>query len=568
MTTLKWWQTAVFYQIYPRSFADGNGDGIGDLQGLIARLDYLQDLGVDALWLSPHYPSPYADCGYDVSDYTGVAPEYGSLDDFKRFLDEAHQRGIRVVLDLVMNHSSDEHPWFIESRTSRDNPKRDWYMWRDGVDGGPPNDWYALFGGSAWEYDQTTEQYYYHFFLKEQPDLNWRNPEVKQAIWDAVRFWLDMGVDGFRLDAVGTIYEHPEYPGRALKMTQLEYHQKLWNATSSEEQELQRTLWRGMYGHQAEQPGVHELMQELRTLVNTYDDRVLIGEAGDIAYYGDGTNELHLAFNFPLMRTDRLTPPWIRTNQHERLTALPPGAWPCNTLNNHDTARVYSHFISGENGEAQARLLAALMLTLRGTPFFYNGEEIGMTDLMLENIEQFYDTPNIIRYHTLVNELGVSPEEALNIAAQLSRDRCRTPMQWADAPNGGFSPEGVQTWLPVNPNYAQGINVASQQRSPGSLLNFYREMIHLRKRTPALIVGDYVPLNGENTECLAFTRNSPAQRCLVVMNFSARPQELPLELDAPAGRVLFASEKRDATANLHPLKLAPFEVLIAEIPQG
>ena len=237
MEELKWWQKAVFYQIYPRSFADGNGDGIGDFHGMIDRLDYLQDLGIDALWLSPHYPSPQHDCGYDVADYTGVEPEYGTLDDFKLFLKGAHQRGIRVILDLVLNHTSDQHRWFIESRAGRDNPKRDWYVWRDGVDGGPPNNWYSFFGGSAWEYDPATDQYYYHAFLRQQPDLNWSNPEVKRAMWDAVRFWLDLGVDGFRLDAVGTIFEDPALPDHTAEVWVLERHQVRRGITSEEEQE-------------------------------------------------------------------------------------------------------------------------------------------------------------------------------------------------------------------------------------------------------------------------------------------------------------------------------------------
>jgi alpha-glucosidase len=294
---LTWWQKGVFYQIYPRSFADGNGDGIGDFYGMIERLDYLRELGIDAVWLSPHYPSPNADCGYDVADYVGVAPEYGTLDDFERFLDGAHQRGIRVILDLVLNHTSDQHPWFIESKSSRDNQKRDWYVWRDGKEGGPPNNWYSSFGGSAWEYDSVTEQYYYHYFLKEQPDLNWRNPAVKRALWDAVCFWLDRGVDGFRLDAIGTIFERPDFADQTAEFTQRELVQALHAAQTQEEQERLAEYWKIMFEYQLDQPGVHELMQELRALVDEYSDRMLVGESEDIAYYGDGTNELHLAFN-------------------------------------------------------------------------------------------------------------------------------------------------------------------------------------------------------------------------------------------------------------------------------
>ncbi len=259
-TKFKWWQRVVFYQIYPRSFADGNGDGIGDIAGIIAKLDYLAGLGIKALWLSPHYPSPLFDCGYDVADYVEVAPEYGTLDDFRRLLDEAHRRGIRVILDLVLNHSSHQHTWFQESRSSRDNPKRDWYIWRDGRDGGPPNDWLSTFGGSAWEYDPHTDQYYYHYFLTEQPDLNWRNPEVKQAMFDAVRFWLDMGVDGFRLDAVGAIYEDPALPDHNTGLTMSQLRRRRDSAGTEEEQEAAGELWRQVFGSQVDRPEVHDLM--------------------------------------------------------------------------------------------------------------------------------------------------------------------------------------------------------------------------------------------------------------------------------------------------------------------
>ena len=560
-----WWQKAVFYQIYPRSFADGNGDGMGDIAGMIQQLDYLQELGVDALWLSPHYPSPYTDCGYDVSDYCGVAPEYGSLDDFKAFLEGAHQRGMKVVLDLVLNHSSDEHPWFQESRASLDNPKRDWYVWHSGVDGGPPNNWYSGFGGLAWEFDPTTDQYYYHYFLKEQPDLNWHNPDVKQAFWEAVRFWLDLGVDGFRLDAIGTVFEHPDMQDHRSQMGQLELYRMFRAARTEAERKKLLPLWKEMFGNQVDQPGVHELMQELRSIIDEYDDRVLIGESDQIEFYGDGTNELHLAFNFPLMRTNHLTPAWILANQEDRLNALPPGAWPCNTLNNHDSTRVYSLFGDGENDPAIARLALAMLLTLKGTPFLYNGEEIGMTDLMLTEIEQFYDTPAIWMYENATDELDIPRDQLLQIVARVSRDRCRTPLQWQNAPNGGFSPPEITPWLPVNPNYAEGVNVADQRQDPNSLWNFYRIMLHLRKNTPALVAGDYQPLSAEADPYLAFLRTSLEQSCLVVLNFSTEPQPVSLEADSQVGTVLFSNMNQEGEVDLRGFTVLPFEVLIAEI---
>nr|MBC7243809.1 alpha-glucosidase [Chloroflexota bacterium] len=568
MTRLKWWQKAVFYQIYPRSFADGNGDGIGDFPGMIERLDYLQDLGIDAIWLSPHYPSPQYDCGYDVSDYTGVAPEYGTMADFQRFLDGAHQRGIRVILDLVLNHTSHLHPWFVESRSSRDNPKRDWYIWRDGKDGQPPNNWYSAFGGPAWEYDPTTGQYYYHYFLKQQPDLNWHNPAVKEAMWKVVRFWLERGIDGFRLDAIGTIFEDLAMPDHSVKMSQVELYHALRNAKTAEERARLLEQQDEFYVHQVDQPETHELMRELRALVDEYPERMLVGEDDDIAYYGDGQNELHLLFNFPLMRTDRITPAWVRANQKERLNALPPGAWPCNTLGNHDTDRLYSHFGDGRNDAEIARLCAALMLTLRGTPFLYYGEEIGMTDLLLTDVCQFRDLLGVIVYQVETEILGTPPDEAVIYAARIGRDKCRTPMQWANAPNAGFSPLGVQTWLPVNPNYAHGVNVADELADPDSLLNFYRRLLRVRKQTPALIAGEYVPLHEDAQDYLAFLRSSESdgQSCLVVLNMSNKSHVLSFDVPAMTARVIFSSRSRgNPIDTLTHLPIAPFEVYIGEL---
>ena len=567
MTDLKWWQSAVFYQIYPRSFADGNADGIGDFIGMAERLDYLVDLGIDAVWLSPHFPSPQFDVGYDISDYTDVAPEYGTLDDFKRFLEGAHLRGMRVILDLVLNHTSHLHQWFLESRSSRNNPRRDWYIWRDGKNGGPPNNWNSTFGGSAWEYDPATDQYYYHFFLKEQPDLNWRNPEVIKAMWDAVRFWLDMGVDGYRLDAIGTIFEDPAMPDHRCKMTQDELHRALKGGFPSGQDNELIKQWDLMYGLQVDQDGVHQLMQELRKVVDEYPDRVLVGETDEVSFYGDGTNELHMAFNFPLMRTNRLTPKWIRANQTNRITALPPGAWPCNTLNNHDSPRVLSRFGDGQHDFEIARTSLALMLTLRGTPFLYNGEEIGMTDYLLTDISLFRDPPAFWAYESEL-DAGASPDQALVRAANITRDRCRTPMQWNSDPNGGFSLGGVQTWLPVNPNCTQGINVVDQQNDPQSMLNFYKQMLRCRRHTPALIDGDYTPLHEKSDDYFAFLRRSPSsgKTCLVVLNLSTKAHHLKFDLPSHAARCLFSTHKSVSDeVPLASLKIAPYEVFVGEL---
>jgi alpha-glucosidase len=569
MHSYKWWQTAVFYQIYPRSFADGNGDGIGDLQGILAKLGHLKDLGIDAIWLSPHYPSPQFDCGYDIADYTDVDPDYGTLEDFKLFLHEAHQRGLRVILDLVLNHTSDQHPWFLESKSSKDNPKRDWYIWRDGREGRPPNNWSAAFDDCAWAYDPATDQWYYHFFFAEQPDLNWRNPEVIEAMWSAVRFWLDLGVDGFRLDAIGTIFEDPDLPDHQAEISMAQMFQHYMaaypdlpdhhtNAYLAEQREL-------MNKYQVDQPGVHELLQELRALIDEYDDRVLVGEVDEISYYGDGTNELHMVFNFPLMRTNRLTPAWIRANQQERLSAMPAAAWPCNTLGNHDAPRLYSRYGDGEHNDQLARLSLALMLTLKGTPFLYNGEEIGMSDLILPTIEQFRDNLGLWVYRELTENFGAPAEMAFKVVRTITRDKCRTPMQWSNAPNAGFSPANVQTWLPVNRNYAEGTNVSQQRDEPDSMLNFYRRMLAVRKSSPALIQGDYRELSEDSEKIFAFLRSASGQRCLVALNYSDRPVSIAFDLNSTDRKLIYSNGERDSCVDLTTLEIAPFEILIVEL---
>lgn len=570
MTDLKWWQTAVFYQIYPRSFADRNGDGIGDFKGITEKLDYLSDLGVDALWLSPHFPSPNWDCGYDISDYTGVAPEYGTLEDFKLFLREAHARGMKVILDLVLNHTSDEHPWFLESKSSRDNPKADWYIWVDT----PPNNWQSCFDGDAWTYAPERDQYYYHYFMKQQPDLNWHNPEVKAAMWDAVRFWLDLGVDGYRLDAIGTIYEDPELTPHEVPLDLTGLRNMIDLAVTPRQKKQLTQFWHGMFKNQWGQPGLHELMQELRAILDEYDgDRMLVAEDDNIDCMGNGEDEIHLVFNFPLMREGCLTPGRIRRNQEERLSrldALPVKGWPCNTLGNHDTSRLHTFFGDRQHDAELARLHAALVLTLKGTPFLYNGEEIGMTDLIITDPTKLRDTMATWYYERLVDELRVSPEEAARRSGAASRDKNRTPMQWSDTPNAGFSPAGVETWLPVNPNYRNGINVKDQQHNPNSLLNYYKHLLRVRKNTPALIEGEYIPVHNTAKDYFAFLRQSAGQTVLVILNFSEKHLELDFSrIRQIKGRdldILFSSAERLLTTKPpRGLTMSPFEMFIAEV---
>lgn len=561
---LKWWQKAVFYQIYPRSFADGNGDGIGDFSGMIEKLDYLQWLGVDAIWLSPHYPSPQVDWGYDISDYCGVDPAYGNMEQFKQFLDGLHQRGMRLILDLVLNHTSDQHPWFLESRASQDSPKRDWYIWKPPREGGYPNDWYSTFGGSAWTMDDVTGEYYYHYFFKEQPDLNWKNPEVKQAMFDAVRFWLNLGVDGFRLDAIGTVYESEGMPGHGMTTTLDDLYVMSRTARTKTDHERIQKVWMELFHHQVDQPEVHALMRELRRVIDEYPGKVLVGETDDIRFYGDGHDELHLSFNFALMRTNRMTPQWVRKNQDERLNALPTGSWPCNTLGNHDSARMMSEFGDGENDLAIARVNLAMLLTLWGTPFLYNGEEIGMTNTLVDDPRWFRDPLCARAYRLETQLLGSSHIEAVQRAARDGRDKTRTPMQWANRANAGFSPDGVETWLPVNQNYRDGVNVEDQLTSDESLLKDYQSLLEVRLKYPALVSGSFSWIRPEDKNVLAYVRETDHQACIIVLNMSKNKQTFILPDRRGNIRQVYSTLKGTPLSNQGQLSLEPFSVVIFE----
>lgn len=535
-----WWQDGVIYQIYPRSFADANGDGVGDLRGIIAHLDYLNDgtpdsLGVDAIWLSPIYPSPAFDFGYDVSDYCAIDPLFGTMDDFDELLREAHRRGIRVIMDLVLNHTSHRHPWFVESRASRDNPRRDWYIWRDGrTSRRPPNNWQSVFGGPAWTWDEATGQYYLHSFLPEQPDLNWRNPQVRQALLDVVRFWLDRDVDGFRLDVCDRYYKDEQLRDNPFKPGLRAY-------------DRQRRLYN------IHQPETHEALKTMRLLLDEYPERMAVGEVEQdkaLRYYGDSSDELNLVFNFAFLGC-----PWRAGCFHGVIAAweeaLSPGDWPCWTLSNHDVTRHYSRYAAGPQTESRARVAAALLLTLRGTPFLYYGEEIGMRQGRLRR-SQILDPPGR-RYWPLYK----------------GRDGTRTPMQWGDTPVAGFSSgQSLKPWLPVNSDYPR-VNVAAQRADPGSLLTFYRQLVWLRKRTPALRHGDYRPLLARPTDALAFLRQTGSQTVLVLLNFSHHTTHLALDagppLPAASWQTLFDTGGWPSQVTLAtPLTLSPHQVTILQ----
>ncbi|NDJ52182.1 MAG: DUF3459 domain-containing protein [Chloroflexi bacterium] len=482
----EWWKSGIVYQIYPRSFQDTNGDGIGDLPGITQRLDYLADLGVTALWISPMYPSPMADFGYDVSNYIDVHPMFGTLADMDKLIEEAHQRDLRIILDYVPNHSSHQHPWFLESRSSRDNPKRDWYIWHDPAPGGgPPNNWISRFDGdSAWEWDETTEQYYLHSFLKEQPDLNWRNPEVRETMLDVVRFWYDRGVDGLRVDVSYRVMKDPAFRDNPINPD--------WREGMEPYQRLGETMTKNT-------PDIHMFNRWLRAVNDEYDDRVLIGEMNLpyeklVAHYGSVREpEFHLPFNFHLVFS-----PWEVNNVRQLVesyeAALPDYAWPNWVLSNHDQPR-----FATRAGIDNARLGMLFLLTVRGTPTIYYGDELGM-----ENVD-------------IPPELVQDPWELLTPGLGLGRDPVRTPMQWDGSTHAGFSE--VSPWLPVA-NNAQSVNVAVEQADPNSMLAFTQRLIALRKTLPALQLGDYRTL--ETSDVLyAFERFTKSERVQVVLNFGA-----------------------------------------------
>jgi alpha-glucosidase len=530
----EWWRKAVFYEIYVRSFQDSNGDGVGDLAGIAARLDYLNDgtprsLGVDALWLTPINPSPMFDFGYDVSDYTAVDPLFGTLGDLDRLLAEAHRRGMKVILDLVPNHSSHLHPWFIESRGSRSAARRDWYVWRDPApDGGPPNNWVSSFGGPAWSLDDATGQYYLHSFLAEQPDLNWRNPAVVAAMQEAIEFWLRRGVDGFRVDVIHKLIKDDQFRDNP--------------PPDPDDPHPVRDYFGQQHVWDQDRPEVHEIIRGWRRLLDRYGERTMVGEvyllepAKVAAYHGAALDELPLAFNFAFQWT-----PWDaalfrqRVEEVERL--WPPGAQPTYVLSSHDAPRHRTRFDHPEHGAARARVAALMLLTLRGTPFLYYGEELGMRDG------------------------EIPPERICDPVGKrfpaLGRDPERTPMPWDGSTNAGFSRE--PPWLPLGGEWP-AVNVAAQRDDPASMLSFYRRVIWWRKSSPALLEGSLRVLDGVDGT-FVYAREHAAQRLIVALNFADAPVVVPI---AGRGRLALATSDA-ATMAGGELSLGPAQGAIVEL---
>jgi alpha-glucosidase len=532
-----WYRHAVFYEIYPRSFADSNDDGVGDLNGITSKMDYLRDLGVDAIWITPCFPSPQVDFGYDVSDYEAIDPMYGTLSDFSKMHTAGEQHNIRIILDFVMNHTSDQNKWFIDSRSSRTSKHRDWYIWRDGKGPNqPPNNWVALFGGSAWQYDGKTSQYYYHYFYPQQPDLNWRNPEVKDAMFGVTTWWYDRGVAGFRLDAVDTLFEDPNLhdnpvlPGK--------------NAYGDPNME-------NRYNHNL--PEVHDILKGLRQVADK-SNAVLIGETWTDnieqlnQYYGANGDELQMPMDFMFTKVDKLSPPDFR----KQIAAVnSANGWPVFVIGNHDIERSYDRYGDGKHNDDIAKVIAGLYLTLRGTPIMYYGEEIGMQN-------------NDPKFKKDVKD----PKGKTGWPDDKGRDGERTPMQWDNTPNAGFT-KGIP-WLPIPLSYKTH-NVATELKNPNSILMFYRNVLALRHTNPALLDGDYVALNEDDVNVMSYLRRYQDRAVLVVLNMSAQPQSISFNLSpqgfstAEARTLLTTTQTMQSTATLSHMTLEPFTVYIGEV---
>ena len=562
---LPWWQQGVIYQVYPRSFKDSNGDGTGDLQGLIDKLDYLSWLGVDAMWISPFYPSPMADFGYDISNYCDVDPLFGGMHTFDTLVEEAHRRNIKVIIDFVPNHTSDQHSWFQQSRQSRSDSRRDWYMWADAkADGSPPNNWLSMLGGSSakpgtlwkaeveqipppfvpagssWKWDAVTKQYYLHSFLEQQPDLNWRNSAVRAAMFDVLRFWLDRGVDGFRIDVANFILKDPLLRDNPPNSSNKLVHKSRGDYDSQ------------LHIYDKAHPDVHGVLRELRTLLDSYDGqapRVAIGELAVFtlqewaSYYGANLDELHIPFNFSFLGA-RWNAEAIRLVVDATEAILPVGAWPNYVLGNHDEPRVAGRF-----GRRSARTAMMLLLTLRGTPFMYYGDELGMRNVVIPP-ERIQD-----------------PQEKNVPGLGLGRDPSRTPMQWDAGPNAGFCSPDAEPWLPLANDYRQ-INVEVEREDPFSMLTLTHELLALRRSRSALNRGSYSALESDSKDCFAYVRKFDDERLVVALNFSDAPQLVKIAEPGEGQILLSTARNRKEHINLGALMLDRREGCIVELLDG
>ncbi len=551
-----WWKEAVVYQIYPRSFMDSNGDGVGDLRGIISKLDYLKELGIDAVWLSPCYKSPNDDNGYDISDYRDIMDEFGTLDDFKELLSGMHERGIKLVMDLVVNHSSDEHKWFIESRSSKDNPKRDYYIWRDGKDGKAPNNWTSCFGGSAWEYDKETDQYYLHLFTKKQPDLNWENETLRKEVYDMMKYWFDMGIDGFRMDVVSMYSKVPGLPDGKV------YGSETDCAIGAE--------------HFTNGPRIHEFMKEInKEVLSKYKDVMTVGEASGVTieeakkYANSDGSELSMVFHFEHMGVDAGEggkwdiKKWKLTDLKKILskweTELEGKAWNSIYLSNHDQPRMVSRFGSEKFREESSKMLFTMLLTMQGTPYIYQGEEIGMTNVHFPSIDDYRDVEVKNMWKEYVGNRGYKPEDFMKAVHYIARDNNRTPIQWDDSENAGFT-TGTP-WIGVNPNYKE-INVKNALADKNSIFYYVKELIKLRHENPIAVYGDFKEYMEDSESLYVYERNFEGKTMLVILNFTGEEQnfELPEKFKNMNSK-LYASNY-DNTDKFENNTLRPYEAIV------
>ena len=530
-----WWKEAVVYQIYPRSFQDSNGDGIGDIRGITSRMDYLKELGIDVIWLSPVYESPNDDNGYDISNYQGIMKEFGTMEDFDEMLRTAHEKGIKLVMDLVVNHTSDEHPWFVESRKSRENPYRDYYIWREPKDGKEPNNWGSCFSGSAWQYDEKTEMYYLHLFSKKQPDLNWDNPKAREEVFEMMNWWLDKGVDGFRMDVISLISKKPDLPDGEPGI----------NGYAS-------------FNEPANGPHVHEYLREMRRKVLNRADTLTVGECSGVTleeakkYASSDNSELSMVFQFEHMDVDSDgSNKWTDKKMDLRdmkavLTKWQKGlegiAWNSLFWQNHDQPRCVSRYGNDDvYRERSAKMLATCLHMMQGTPYVYQGEELGMTNVPFESVEDFRDLDSINAYHELVEDKKVfSREEMLHYLRYKSRDNARTPFQWDDGENAGFT-EG-EPWIMVNPNYNE-INAKEQREREDSVFRYYQKLIRLRKENLVIVYGSYDLLLPDSREIYAYTRTLGEEKLLVLCNYSAEEQQVERPEEFQDSEVMIANCK-------------------------
>lgn len=512
-----WWKESVVYQIYPRSYCDSNGDGIGDLNGITEKMDYLKELGIDVIWLSPVYQSPNDDNGYDISNYRDIMDDFGMMEDYDRMLAAAHARGIKIVMDLVVNHTSDEHPWFVESRKSKENPYRDYYIWKEGKDGKEPNNWGSCFGGSTWEYDETTDMYYLHLFSKKQPDLNWDNPKVREEVFDMMNWWCEKGIDGFRMDVISLISKKPDYQDGIVGNNGY-----------------------GDFGpHVANGPHVHEYLKEMNQKVLSKYNLITVGECSgvtveDAKQYASADNtELNMVFQFEHMNLDggedskwsdrKMYLPELKESLSNWQTGLYGRGWNSLYWCNHDQPRVVSRLgnDSPKYRERSAKMLGTCLHMLQGTPYIYQGEELGMTNTTFQSIDDFQDIESISGYHAYTDNGKIDKDEMFRYVCYKSRDNARTPMQWDDSENAGFT-TGTP-WLKVNPNYKE-INAKEQMARPDSVFHYYQKLIRLRKEQEIIVYGSYELLLPEDESLYAYTRTLEGEKLLVVCNFSEEEQ--------------------------------------------